>query len=71
MLTGNDSTAQAQDVAGDAATAAGLGKSITELKTQTTWTNPVASGGLGWSAADWDFDGLSKSGAAFYWPKLK
>ncbi|GMO22683.1 MAG: hypothetical protein Pg6A_09910 [Termitinemataceae bacterium] len=71
MLTGNDSTAQAQDVAGDAATAAGLGKSITELKTQTTWTNPVASGGLGWSAADWDFDGLSKSGAAFYWPRLK
>jgi hypothetical protein len=71
MLTGNDSSAQAQDDAGDAATAAGLGKSIAELKTQSTWTNPVTSGGLGWSAADWDFDGLTKSGSAFYWPRLR
>jgi hypothetical protein len=44
----------------------GLGKTEALLKTQSTWTS-----GLDWSADTWDFDGLTKSGAAFYWPMLK
>ncbi|MDR0527103.1 MAG: hypothetical protein LBG79_04735, partial [Spirochaetaceae bacterium] len=35
------------------------------LKNAVTWT------ALGWSNTVWDFDGLTKSGADFYWPKLK
>jgi hypothetical protein len=40
----------------------GLGKSIAELKTQSTWTS-----GLGWSADTWDFSGLQQG----KWPTLR
>jgi hypothetical protein len=40
------------------------------LKVPATWTT-AAPGGLGWDPAIWDFDGLSKSGSAFYWPRLR
>jgi hypothetical protein len=70
MLTGNDPTAQPQDDAGDADTSKGLGKTLAEFKQQTTWIN-AAPAGLGFDSAIWDFDGLTKSGADFYWPRLK
>ncbi|GMO23062.1 MAG: hypothetical protein Pg6A_10260 [Termitinemataceae bacterium] len=70
IITGSDPDASPVDVAGDAASAEGLGKAIDEFKQSSTWTN-AAPAGLGWSAADWDFDGLTKSGSAFYWPRLK
>jgi hypothetical protein len=44
----------------------GKGVSLTNLKSAATWT-----GGLGWDPAIWDFAGLSKSGSAFYWPRLR
>jgi hypothetical protein len=67
MLTGSDPNATAQDVPGDADTESGLGKTLNEFKTQTTWTNSVSSGGLGFDSAIWDFSGLQQG----KWPTLK
>jgi hypothetical protein len=66
MLTGNDSNAAAQDFNGGANTAAGLGKTIDELKALDTWTN-IAPNGLGWNTTVWNFSGLSQG----KWPVLK
>ncbi|MDR0551097.1 MAG: hypothetical protein LBG72_03660 [Spirochaetaceae bacterium] len=49
-----------------AATKQGAGKTMIELSNPSTWT-----GTLGWSADTWDFDGLTKTGDAFYLPRLK
>ncbi|MDR0551760.1 MAG: hypothetical protein LBG72_07050, partial [Spirochaetaceae bacterium] len=64
MLLGA-SPGTANTAAGAADSKAGLAKTEALLKTSSTWTS------LGWSAAIWDFDGLTKSGSAFYWPRLK
>jgi hypothetical protein len=45
----------------------GLGKTEAQFKQSAIWK----TGGLGWSDAIWDFDGLTKTGAAFYWPRLR
>jgi uncharacterized repeat protein (TIGR02543 family) len=67
MRTGKtDATYPGASVDGDATGFAGLGKTEANFKTESTWTT-----GLGWSADIWDFDGLNKSGADFYWPRLK
>jgi hypothetical protein len=55
------------DDAGDAGSLAGLGKTEAQFKLPATWK----TGALGWSDTIWDFDGLTKTGAAFYWPVLK
>ncbi|MDR0551049.1 MAG: hypothetical protein LBG72_03405 [Spirochaetaceae bacterium] len=71
LVLGNDINAAPADVAGALDSIEGLGKTFDEIKRKSTWTNPPASGGLGWSEADWDFDGLTKTGADFYLPRLR
>jgi hypothetical protein len=66
MCVGSDPNAPAPNVPGDAATNTGLSKTLAEFKQPATWKT-----GLGWSEAIWDFDGLTKTGSAFYWPRLK
>ncbi|GMO30419.1 MAG: hypothetical protein Pg6A_19400 [Termitinemataceae bacterium] len=71
MLTGFvDGSASANNSSGDANSYEGIGKTETAFKSASFWMNAVPSG-LGWSADIWDFDGLNKSGADFYWPRLK
>jgi hypothetical protein len=45
----------------------GTPKSLSDLKTKTTWTNAAASGGLGFSETVWDFTGITSG----VWPKLR
>jgi hypothetical protein len=45
----------------------GTAKSLSDLKTKTTWTNAAASGGLGFSETVWDFTGITGG----VWPKLR
>ncbi|MDR0539499.1 MAG: hypothetical protein LBG74_03195, partial [Spirochaetaceae bacterium] len=62
MLIGNDPTAQAQDDAGDAATAAGLGKTLAEFRNGSTWTSE-----LGFDTTIWDVSGVQQG----KWPTLR
>jgi hypothetical protein len=66
MITG-DKPGTANTAAGSETTVEGLAKTESQLRTESTWTNQAASGGLGFAAAVWDFSPLS-SGA---WPVLK
>jgi hypothetical protein len=59
------------NAAGAANSNNGYALTESDFKQVAKWTNLPAAGGLGWSADTWDFDGLSKSGADFYWPRLK
>jgi hypothetical protein len=71
MLLGDGTLTHSDDTADRAGTTHwGKGVPLTTLKTAATWTT-AAPGGLGWDPAIWDFAGLSKSGSAFYWPRLK
>jgi hypothetical protein len=73
MLTGSTPAGSPNDSDGAADTKAGLAKELEVLQTASTWTDPVANGGLGWSSDVWDFSGLTTTpGTTFSsWPKLR